>query len=238
MPFINIRVLYLSDASLSCPQVRFKHFCSRRRRIAFLGLAVHVVEHPPLVRLWQNPLSIRNDDIVDMKLVQEARLWRLVAAGDSLWAVLNAPHASHRLPGRSAQTTHQPDASLATGPFTGGCQARRGGGLLRACPKAKGARGPQERGFCPLSDWDQRQTSGCADLKLRASLWRRGFIGADPQNEERAPRRSTCARNLPNSSRPQHGSMRNGNVGKSATKINRQTKTHWRILVAADINRY
>ena len=34
--------------------------------------------------------------------------------------------------GHGAQTDHWPDASLATGPFPGGCQAQRGGGLWRA----------------------------------------------------------------------------------------------------------
>jgi hypothetical protein len=143
--FINIVVQYLSDASLSCPQGRFKHFCSRRRRIALLGLAVYVVEHPPLVRLWQNPAPIHDVDIFSTKLIQGARLTGL-AIGVSLWTVLSKQHPSHRLPGDRPLRTHQPDASLATGPFTGRCQAQRGGGLLRACPKVEGARDPPKCG--------------------------------------------------------------------------------------------
>jgi integrase len=34
---------------------------------------------PRLVHVWQNPESIRDDDIFNAKLVQEARLWRLEA---------------------------------------------------------------------------------------------------------------------------------------------------------------
>ena len=109
--------------------------------------AVVVKGPPPLVHLWQNPESIRDVNISNAKLAQEAPLWCLVAGvGVSLWAILTAPHPSLRLPGNTALRNHRSDASPATGPFSGGCQAVRGGGLLRACRTARASESP-ESGF-------------------------------------------------------------------------------------------
>jgi hypothetical protein len=109
---------------------------------------------PPLVHPCQNPGSIRDDYILQTRITQEAQLGCFVAAVkvESVSVVLPAPYPCHRLPGNGALRNSRPDASLATGPFTGGCQAQRGGGLLRACPKAKGAGGPRERGLLLFSE--------------------------------------------------------------------------------------
>ena len=76
---------------------------------------------PPLVHFWQNRESIQFNDIFHTKLAQEARLYSLVAAVEErLWTVFSLPHRSVS-PGDRARRNYQPDASLATGPFTGGC---------------------------------------------------------------------------------------------------------------------
>ena len=115
---------------------------------------------PPLAHLWQSPESIRNCDIVQFEPIQEAPLWCFVRAiGLRLWSVLTVQHPSHRLPGNRALRNHRPDASLATGPFTGGCQAPRGGGLLRACPKAR-LKSPPRAGFLPVQRFRSETYSG------------------------------------------------------------------------------
>lgn len=59
----------------------------------FFSYAVAVKGPPPLVHLWQNLESIRDDNIFYAMLAQEARLCGLVApVGVSLWPVMSAPH--------------------------------------------------------------------------------------------------------------------------------------------------
>ena len=80
--------------------------------------------------------------------------------------LLEGAASSHWLPRDRALSNHQPDASLATGPFTGGCHTA--GVSQRESP---------ERGFSTLAlIQSPLSTLGRVDLIFRASAYHRGLL--------------------------------------------------------------